>query len=83
MGIKNGVSYYTKADVTMTISFPEDRVCCRYCPLCVKDPDNYGRLVCFESREILVYPDVTIGANCKIRLKGDQDNGQAETAQCG
>ena len=72
MGIKNGVSYHTKAEVTMTVSFPEDRVCCRYCPLCVKDPDNYGRFVCFDTREILVYPEITIGSQCKAKIRTEE-----------
>ena len=72
MGLKNGVSYYTDAELTMTIHFPEDRICCRNCPLCVKDPDNYGRFICFDTREILIYPDVTVGGNCKLKLKEAQ-----------
>ncbi|MBC8547245.1 hypothetical protein H8711_09945 [Clostridiaceae bacterium NSJ-31] len=83
MGVKNGASYYTDAELTITIHFPEDKVCCLYCPLCVKDPDNYGRMICFETREILFYPSVTIGSNCAIKMKEARQDGEAETAQCG
>lgn len=67
MGIKNGVSYYTKADVTMTVSWPEDMICCEHCRMCVKDPDCYGRQICFATREILVYPQITIGSSCPAK----------------
>lgn len=67
MGVKNGASYYTDAELTITIHFPEDKVCCLYCPLRVKDPDCYGRQICFATREILVYPQITIGNSCPAK----------------
>lgn len=59
---RNGVSYYTKA--TAVIGFPEDDVCCHWCPLMSRDPNL--RDVCGKTGEILLAPKHTIGFECPL-----------------
>lgn len=59
---RNGVSYYTKA--TAVIGFPEDDVCCHWCPLMSRDPNL--RDVCGKTGEILLAPKHTIGFDCPL-----------------
>lgn len=57
-----GVSYYTKA--TADIGFPEDDICCHWCPLMTRDPNL--RDICSKTGEILLAPKNTIGFNCPL-----------------
>lgn len=59
-----GVSYYTMA--TADIGFPEDDVCCHWCPLMTRDPNL--RDTCAMTGEILLAPKHTIGFNCPLRF---------------
>lgn len=61
---RNGVHYYTKANVD--IGFPEDDVCCHWCPLMTRDPNL--RDVCSKTGEILLAPKHTIGVNCPLKF---------------
>lgn len=60
----NGVSYYTKA--TVEIGFPEDDICCHWCPIMTRDPNL--RDVCGKTGEILLAPKHTIGFNCPLNF---------------
>lgn len=62
---RNGVSYYTKA--TVEVGFPEDDVCCHWCPILTRDPNL--RDVCGKTGEILLAPKHTIGTNCPLKFK--------------
>ena len=57
-----GVSYYTIA--TVEVGFPEDDVCCHWCPIMTRDPNL--RDVCGKTGEILLAPKHTIGFNCPL-----------------
>lgn len=59
---RNGVSYYTRA--VATIGFPEDDVCCHWCPLMTRDPNL--RDVCGKTGEILLAAKHTIGFQCPL-----------------
>ena len=59
---RNGVSCYTKA--TAVVGFPEDDVCCHWCPLMSRDPNL--RDVCGKTGEILLAPKHTIGFDCPL-----------------
>ena len=59
---RNGVSYYTRANVA--IGFPEDDVCCHWCPLMTRDPNL--RDICGKTGEILLAPKHTIGFQCPL-----------------
>lgn len=63
-----GVSYYTKA--TAEIVFPEDDVCCAWCPLMSRDPNL--RDVCGKTGEILLSPKHTIGMDCPLKFENKE-----------
>ena len=62
---RNGVSYYTRA--TAVVGFPEDDVCCHWCPLMSRDPNL--RDVCGKTGEILLAPKHTIGVECPLKFE--------------
>ena len=62
---RNGVSYYTKA--TVEIGFPEDDVCCHWCPLMTRDPNL--RDICGKTGEILLASKHTTGFDCPLRFE--------------
>lgn len=62
----NGVSYYTKA--TVEIPFPEDDVCCNWCPFLTKDY-QLDRTRCGKTGEILLAPKFLIGFNCPLNFE--------------
>jgi hypothetical protein len=62
---RNGVSYYTRASVQ--VGFPEDDVCCHWCPILTRDPNL--RDVCGKTGEILLAPKHTIGMNCPLNFE--------------
>ena len=66
----NGVSYYTKA--TVQIGFPEDDICCQWCPLMTRDPNL--RDVCGKTGEILLAPKHTIGMDCPLKFENKENN---------
>lgn len=71
-----GVSYYTKA--TADISFPEDDVCCHWCPLMTRDPNL--RDVCGKTGELLLSPKHSIGYSCPLKFDDKENNdGQHES----
>ena len=63
-----GVSYYTKA--TAVVGFPEDDVCCHWCPLMTRDPNL--RDVCGKTGEILLSPKHTIGFQCPLIFEKEE-----------
>lgn len=63
-----GVLYYTKA--TVMISFPENMVCCQYCPLL----ETYARKQCRRTGEYIA-DDRGIGGMCPLvfeEVKNDE-----------
>ena len=64
-----GVSYYTMA--TAQIGFPEDDVCCHWCQLMTRDPNL--RDICSQTGEILLAPKHTIGFNCPLKFKKENE----------
>ena len=62
---RNGVSYYTKA--TAEIGFPEDDVCCHWCPFLQHDY-KLDRERCGKSGEVLIAPKDTIGYFCPLNF---------------
>ena len=61
----NGVSYYTKA--TVEVGFPEDDVCCHWCPFLSHDY-KLDRERCNKTGEVLVAPKHSIGFNCPLKF---------------
>ena len=63
-----GVSYYTKA--IAVIGFPENDLCCHWCPLMTRDPNL--RDVCGKTGEILLAPKHLIGVNCPLKFESEE-----------
>lgn len=64
---ESGVKYYTKGMVE--IYFPENRVCCEYCPLL----ETYARKQCRRTGEYLV-DTRTIGYECPLQFNEEDSN---------
>ena len=62
---RNGVSYYTWAKVE--IGFPEDDVCCHWCPFLQHDY-KLDRERCGKTGEVLIAPKHSIGFNCPLNF---------------
>ena len=61
----NGVGFYTEA--TMTVNFPEDDICCHWCPLLDREfADRDVRYVCKRTGEIVPAPSFMIGHSCPL-----------------
>lgn len=58
-----GVSYYTGGMVH--IAFPEDDICCRWCPL-MRVELKTDRQYCCKTGEYLVSTNFTVGNQCPI-----------------
>ncbi len=67
----NGVSFYTKA--TAEIGFPEDDVCCHWCPFLSKDY-QLDRTRCNKTGEILLAPKHTIGFYCPLTFENKEND---------
>ena len=65
-----GVSYYTRG--TVTISFPEDDICCAHCPLLGIEMAS-SRKYCRRTGEYLPSPDYIVGTDCPIVFE-DKEN---------
>lgn len=66
----SGVRYYTKA--TAVIGFPEDDICCYRCPLMGKTL-GIDREICNKTGEILPSPRHTIGYDCPLDFKVNEE----------
>lgn len=64
---EKGVSYYTAA--TVEIFFPEDRVCCAFCPLM----ETYARKQCRRTGEYIA-DDRGVGYLCPLVIKKEEKN---------
>lgn len=59
-----GVRFYTRAQATVTVNFPENAVCCEYC-LFYHRASRY----CGLDRNIIPFrPDRTVGDGCPLEL---------------
>ena len=63
----NGVTYYTT--MTVDIHFPEDKVCCRFCPLL----ETYARKQCRRTGEYLI-DTRTFGRYCPLVIMEDENS---------
>lgn len=67
---KDGVSYYTKS--TVDIFFPEDDVCCHWCPMLGIESKS-DRAYCRRTGEYLTAPKFGIGLRCPLKFKENDD----------
>ncbi len=70
MAYENGVTHYIKTKAT--IWFPENKICCKYCPLY----ETYARGQCRRTGEYIV-EDRTIGYMCPLEIEGGEDDGRS------
>lgn len=66
----NGVLFFTEA--TLTVPFPEDDVCCHWCPLMgveVKTDREY----CRRTGEYLTNPKTGVGGFCPLETKENEN----------
>ena len=67
----NGVSYFTEGMASVPVYFPEDRVCCRYCPFCRAESD-LNRFWCRQTNNMIYNPNVPgLPEFCTIKLTGE------------
>jgi len=71
MNLPGKVSYYTMARATVSIGFPEDRVCCQWCRYLKQER---MRSCCQLTNEVLVYPESGVGNECPIEIIGRSDD---------
>lgn len=67
MGVKNGVTSYIHANVT--INFPDGHVCCDLCPLL----ETYARKQCRRTGEYLL-DTRTIGYECPLKFEEETNS---------
>ena len=72
-----GVKYYTVAEVELQVNFPEDAVCCQYCPF-IRHYDGLNRDKCSLTEEILVSREI-IGHKCPLTILNEVEKGDLET----
>lgn len=69
MRFEKGVSYYTRGIAYVTVSFPEDAVCCGYCSFCRPEPE-LKRFWCRLTNEMLINPFAPErGTRCPVVLE--------------
>ena len=68
---ESGVSFYTKGSVD--IMFPEDDVCCHWCPMLAPDY-RLDREYCKRTGEFILAPKAMIGFNCPLRFEKEESN---------
>lgn len=71
----NGVRFYGVYTAHLTVSFPEDDICCRWCSHCRSERD-LGRARCGLTGEVLFTPEISnaVGARCPINFTRKEDN---------
>lgn len=67
----NGVSYFTEGMASVPVYFPEDRVCCRYCPFCRAESD-LNRFWCRLTNDMIYNPFIPeLPESCPLELTGE------------
>ena len=69
-----GVTWYTHGTITIDVAFPEDAVCCRYCPHLRADA-NGARHKCPLTNEIIIHLDRR-GGLCPVEIDEGGKNGR-------
>lgn len=68
-----GVTKYTVATAEVTVNFPEDNVCCRWCQF-LKHYDSIDRDRCMLTNDIL-YSREIVGYNCPLVIVNEVSEG--------
>ena len=70
--MSKGAQYFTQGTLWYTLSFPEDKVRCQYCPCC-RYEEALKRYSCRLTGEWLVYPFQCVGRQCPIGFEEKED----------
>lgn len=63
-----GVSFYTQGKAEITVNFPENDICCKWCPHC-RSEDSLKRHWCRLTGRMIYSPMTTIGEDCPLSFK--------------
>jgi len=60
-----GVKYYRFGKTEIEVGFPEEDICCRWCPLLVSygDPRKY---MCYSTKQYVLYPEYQVARDCPL-----------------
>ena len=75
---ESGVKFYTLAEGTVHVYFPEGRTVCQWCRY-ARNEDSLRRWRCLLTDEYLVYPFDSIGNQCPLKIVKEETNGSACT----
>lgn len=75
---KGGVRFYTLAEGTVRVFFPEGKTVCQWCRY-ARNEDSLRRWRCLLTDEYLVYPFDSIGNQCPLKIIKEETNGIACT----
>ena len=71
----NKVRYYTRGVDKVIVNFPEDDVCCSYCPFMLRRTNNkLTRYACSRTLEPLGDIHRTIGQYCPLEIAAQEKN---------
>jgi hypothetical protein len=70
--VSKGVTYYTHG--TVTIPFPEDDLCCMWCPLMGMEL-KANREYCKATGELLLAPREYVGSKCPMVFEMEENDG--------
>lgn len=62
---QNGISFYTKGKVEVTVPFPEEDVCCANCIFYTKRHDQPR---CYLTSNVLFNPQYDIDCDCPLNF---------------
>ena len=68
---ESGVKWYTTGQAVVDIYFPEDDICCKWCPFCRSESD-LGRFWCRLNNKMIYNPFTGIGDNCPIDFESEE-----------
>ena len=69
----NGVSFYTKGIIRLSVNFPENEVKCQYCKFC-RPEGELKRFWCRLTNEMIINPYYGIGKECPIIFEREDNN---------
>ncbi len=73
---KNGVSWYTSGIAKVKINFPEDDICCKWCPFC-RSENDLERFWCRLTNRMIYNPYIGLSDDCPIEFESEEtENGK-------
>ncbi len=69
MAFEKGVRYYTTG--TLAVHFPEDKVCCGYCPLAYRLDRDTSK--CPFTGQLNFTPALSVQEGCPLKFEGGEN----------